>query len=107
MRDHIVGKTAQVRARRLRRAFCCRDHFPSVIETPNESGQDAAGVRQCELKLWVTIQYSAKNQMASGNCGVHGKGNQIWERVWLQALATYGRRQGGEKNRQFARLHKS
>src|SRR5258705_9946750 len=75
-----------------------------MIETPNESWQDATGMRQRELKLRVAIQHSAKNQMASGNCCVQGKGNEIWEGVGLQALAAYGRCQRMQKNRQIKRL---
>jgi len=45
-----------------------------------------------------------KIQVARGNRCVHGKGNQIRERIGLQALAAYSWRQRMQEDRQVERL---
>ena len=70
MADRIVSEASEIARRWLLQSSALLSHFPTVVETADEIGKRASGVRQADLKLGKPIQESAKNNVGGSDCSV-------------------------------------
>src|SRR5207237_7114255 len=59
--DRVEGEASEIIRRWLLQGLALLPHFPSMIETADEIGKSAAGMREANLKLRETIKQSGKD----------------------------------------------